>query len=770
MADIIKVGGKKIKNLPIVTRLNNDDDLIVENSVPKTNRVKWETIKSNLREDLSDSFSDIVVKETVHGTLMSNWFIIPDKENYSLAAVYSRRDDAANYVQGIQRRSTGGYTVLVNGGTNGAEMDFLAVWVKNGGLGSGDSGGSGEGEGSGSGTDGPVTVSGDFHLATKTVNLSYASSTLLRGYALFDSEVISATATIEDQKNTPVLQTDNVYTDVGYGQTGNRVEVYAKGANYVNGHLLKVHVFAAIKGKVEDPPSTGSGDCNCPENIIISDTLETLTGAYNATEHGLNVENTGLQNSDALQALIDTLNENGGGTIYIPAGEYMFAQTGDVAQWGGTSVRLKNNVSIVGDGASTVLLPTGTEEKCFNMFGGANTDWTYLENCRFENFAIDGKDQHCQTYSTSGKGFALNLVKNCHWRNIIVRNTDATGFGMDCPINCSIVDCVAENCGKAATTESPGASGFGIGFGRTTEESMFIHNCTAIGNKRFGVFFEHQGRFWAGTDYYPATYSRGFFVSDCISQMNNWNYGCIQGIGVTYRGCSSAGAEKFGYYLENSQQCNILNCVSASEGDTAYVIKAGIDPADNTARPNKDNKIVGCISKLNPYACKIVSTEPKCEMTRNIIKDCYFNLAQTNTILMMGEMKNLILQGNVSNGAPNISSAEIEDFVDYGNSWNTDTFLKIISYTPEKTSPQEDGTSVAFGVQAQGGAGALQYRFYRTNLSNMTTTVFRDWGVSNRAYCNPGTGKYLIYAEVRDEVGSIVSAQTLYEWTAKATE
>lgn len=230
--------------------------------------------------NIMNGISNIVLRETIHATLMANWFVVPDKENYSLVAVYSRRDDAVNYVQGIQRRSTGGYTVLVNGGTNGAEMDFLAVWVKNGGLGSGSSGGSGEGGGSGSGTDGPVTVKGNFHLATKTVNLSYASSTMLRGYALFDGEVISATATIEDQKSTPVLQTDNVYTDVGYGQTGNRVEVYAKGENYISGHLLQVHVLAVIKGEVENPPETG-GDCNCPEvTIPTPDKTLTESGGY----------------------------------------------------------------------------------------------------------------------------------------------------------------------------------------------------------------------------------------------------------------------------------------------------------------------------------------------------------------------------------------------------------------------------------------------------------------------------------------------------------
>ena len=168
--------------------------------------------------------------------------------------MYSRRDDAVNYVQGIQRRSTGGYTVLVNGGANGAEMDFLAVWVKNGGNNSDNESG-----GSEVGSDKPVAFSGNLYMATKTINLSYANSTCLRGYALFNDRVISATATVEDQKSTPVTQTENVYVDVGFGQTETRVEVYAKGANYVPGHILSVHVLAVLEGARENPPGTGGG-------------------------------------------------------------------------------------------------------------------------------------------------------------------------------------------------------------------------------------------------------------------------------------------------------------------------------------------------------------------------------------------------------------------------------------------------------------------------------------------------------------------------------
>lgn len=502
--------------------------------------------------------------------------------------------------------------------------------------------------------------------------------------------------------------------------------------------------------------------------------------SYNATKYGVSTENTGLENSNALQTLIDTLHKNGGGTIYIPAGEYVFAQkyTGD---YGGTCVYIRSNVNIVGDGASTVLLPTGTEDKCFNMFAdetitefilNKDGDWPYLENCVFKDCVIDGKDQHCQTYSTSGKGFALLNLKNCHWQNVIVRNMDATGFGMDCPVHCSIVGCMAENCGKAAIVDSPGASGFGIGFGRTIDEYMFISNCRARGNKRFGFFFEDQKRFWPNDNYYPATYNQGMLVSNCISSDNNWNYGCIRGIMATYQGCKSYNAEEFGYYLENSQQCNILSCTSDNEGDAAFVIKASLDPADNAAHPSKDNRIMGCISKLSPYACKIVSVEPECEMTRNIIKDCYFNLAEANTILMIGEMDNLILQNNVSNGAPNISSAVIKDFVNYGNSWNTqyevDNSLRITSFTSTKPSPQEKGTGVTITATADGGDGTLQYRFYRLEPANATIRVFRDWATSNRTACNPGTGVFLLYAEVRDEAGNCATAQMLYEWTDTA--
>ena len=94
--------------------------------------------------------------------------------------------------------------------------------------------------------------------------------------------------------------------------------------------------------------------------------------------------------------------------------------------------------------------------------------------------------------------------------------------------------------------------------------------------------------------------------------------------------------------------------------------------------------------------------------------------------------------------------------------------LKIVSFTLAKQSPQTAGTSVQLIVNAKGGTGELQYRFYRVGIGTTQVTVFRDWGTSNKTYCNPSAGKYIVYAEVRDTIGNIATTQTLFEWTAQA--
>ena len=451
------------------------------------------------------------------------------------------------------------------------------------------------------------------------------------------------------------------------------------------GRDVRESIYNAIKQCHEDAESGGGGttDYNNLSNLPqINDvtlkgnkTLDDIGAQskiiFDASKNGVRTENSGLQNSQSLQSLIDTVSGNGGGSIYIPSGQYQFSSNG-TQNIGEHCIKMKSNVIIFGDGASTILKPTGTVQNGLDMFYWneyADSDSpVYLENCIFRDFMIDGSDQHSTNYTSAGKGFMLNLIKNCHWNNVTVKNMDATGFGVDCPIGCTIKNCEAMNNGKQAQTTDVGASGFGIGFGYSYDESMVISDCLAIGNKKFGIFFEHQRRF--SEEGYESTTNRGFLVADCIAKQNYYNYGTEQGINVEYSNCISWNALQHGFFFNNSEQCLAKSCTSYTEGDTSFVILA--DYTDGGTQENKDNGFFGCISKYCKYGAKIVNGGSSATMQRNVIKDCFLNLEQTNTIMTNGTMDSLFIEGNVSNGAENSFTATVTDFVDKNNSWNSE--------------------------------------------------------------------------------------------------
>lgn len=289
------------------------------------------------------------------------------------------------------------------------------------------------------------------------------------------------------------------------------------------------------------------------------------TDWINATNHGLSVQNSGQQNSQALQTLIDSLTETGS-VIYIPAGEYAFAENG-TQTIGAHCIKMCSNISIIGDGEKTVLKPVGASAYGLDMFYFNDYldtgEPVYLENCTFRDFVIDAAGTSCRTYTSAGKGFMFNLFRNCHWNNVTVKNTDATGFGVDCPLDSSIKNCTAIGCGKAATVESGGASGFGIGYGYCDGESITITDCTAEDNKKFGFFFEHQGRF--DDVRYTAENPGAFVVKDCTATANLYNFGGIVAEGVVYDTCFSASALYVGYYFEDCENCRMLHCKSEND-------------------------------------------------------------------------------------------------------------------------------------------------------------------------------------------------------------
>ncbi|MBE6917556.1 MAG: hypothetical protein E7470_06650 [Ruminococcaceae bacterium] len=276
---------------------------------------------------------------------------------------------------------------------------------------------------------------------------------------------------------------------------------------------------------------------------------------YVASDYGVLPGNNGSENSKNLQDLIDRVSVKGG-TIFIPQGEYLFCQNG-TQTYGDHCIKMRSNVSILGSGDQTILMPVGESRYGLDLFyfndyldhGKAD----YLENCRFQDFVIDASGTSCETYTSAGKGFMFNLFRNCHWRNVTVKFTDATGFGVDCPINSTIVNCTAIGCGKAANEDATGASGFGIGYGFTEGESIEIRDCIARDNRIFGFFFEHQGRF--DPQRYALDNQGDFLVTACEADNNLYNFGGISACNLIYRECSSGTFRAREFFFEDCVNC-----------------------------------------------------------------------------------------------------------------------------------------------------------------------------------------------------------------------
>lgn len=343
-------------------------------------------------------------------------------------------------------------------------------------------------------------------------------------------------------------------------------------------------------------------------------------------------------NTKILQSAMDKVSALGGGTVYLPSGTYYFKQGGTSNRKEKFVIKCKDNVRLKGNGvkgsSATILKPLysntnssvsgGLDMFYFNNYSESsfshkdsdrfNITYTdmdgktqtltnqkiYLDNADFEDFIIDGNDAYNKyNYDTTGKGFMINLFRDSDWNNVVVMNTDATGFGMDCPINSTVTNCVAINCGKAASESDGGASGFGIGTGYSNNEYMIIKNSYSFNNKKFGFFFEHQGRF-TNSNHYPATTSKGFVVSNSVAGGNYADFGGLKAHNVTFEGSSgvtgtssytipstgnSISIKKrgpgisFDYYSVNSSVVNMNiknNFIDSSRSEVLWALNKGI--------------------------------------------------------------------------------------------------------------------------------------------------------------------------------------------------
>ena len=291
------------------------------------------------------------------------------------------------------------------------------------------------------------------------------------------------------------------------------------------------------------------------------------------------------ENTKHLQECIDKASSLGGGKVKIPSGTYYFApQKSNERRNEDYVIKARSNVIVEGGeifdnitvlkpygiaGELTDTISGGIDMFYYNEYADSNYEnTTYLENADFRNFTIDGENAGIKgKYNSSGKGFMLNLAKNCDLENITVKNTSATGIGIDCPINCTITNCIAINCGVAASKTDVGGSGFGISHGYDKNESIVVKNCTSIGNKKYGFFVGHMSVYFdKNSEIYSAEENKGMVISNCMAEANMYDFGGATANDVTLENCLSNSMKQENIiafrFDDNSRRIHIVNCTS----------------------------------------------------------------------------------------------------------------------------------------------------------------------------------------------------------------
>lgn len=187
------------------------------------------------------------------------------------------------------------------------------------------------------------------------------------------------------------------------------------------------------------------------------------------------------------RAIRDMARNTYGGVIYLPPGVYRLSSFLTPAP----------NVSIIGAGTGkTILMPYGSYSALQFTTSPTNpvpelTDFVYSD------FELDCQDQVLpdEGYLPRTKGLYFNFYRRGHLHRLRVRNSGATGIGIDFARDSAITECVVENFGRLAPSgnDNPaGASGLGLGAGGTQSEPLYVAGNFCRNGKNFGIFLEKQ--------------------------------------------------------------------------------------------------------------------------------------------------------------------------------------------------------------------------------------------------------------------------------------
>jgi hypothetical protein len=234
-----------------------------------------------------------------------------------------------------------------------------------------------------------------------------------------------------------------------------------------------------------------------------------------------------------------------------------------------------------------------------------------ITGCTFSNFTVDAYDTG-DVNAVYGKVFFFQYVRDCVFRDLILRGTVATAMGIDFLDRVVIDNVSCIDCGRTFTGAEAGTSGIGIGTAGWENENFIVTNCICDGCGQYGIFIENQGLFGDGN----VDYAKGCIISNCIVRNGlNKGIGVRGGQNVTVIGCETYENTSHGIYMDN-------NC--------------------------KDVKVISCSSVANG-GCGIYIT-PYTQSKRIVVRDCHFADNANQGITVAAASHNLCLLNNYTDG------------------------------------------------------------------------------------------------------------------------
>lgn len=197
------------------------------------------------------------------------------------------------------------------------------------------------------------------------------------------------------------------------------------------------------------------------------------------------VGNDSTDNTDALTRQMKWLNDNGGGILYVPTGNYRIDAPTGVA-----TVNLYPGVSIVGDGRTLSIFRRDDTSIDNNPLLTPNTSPTFAVDqapCSLLNISVDGRSDNIgsncalvRAYGGAGAGRFLLRVEQCDLSNTLQSDGILTRANVDL----AVYELNSTDCGRGGVTVTGGYS------------KINLKNLALYGN--CGVHYEYSAAGYTG--------------------------------------------------------------------------------------------------------------------------------------------------------------------------------------------------------------------------------------------------------------------------------